>query len=322
MRVGRPCPLWLLAAVVAALLAACGSSAPAGDPWDEVVVVGEQEVLPVIISTAQTVGENRFAFALFDADGELIKDAQVRLRFFDLAASRSAPRGETEARYVPVARDPLETLVPHTHADESVHTHAVRFYEGIYLARTAFDRAGEWGVEVVMQREDGEPVTMRIRFQVRAQGQVRAVGSPAPRSDTPTRAEVADLRQITTDPNPEPAFYQLSIAGALDDGRPFVVAFATPAFCHSRTCGPVLEILKQVYPRYAGRVNFLHVEVFENLDDPDHLRDAPVVAEWGLPTEPWVFVVDARGLVAAAFEGVVTVGELEAALDAVLTGGE
>ena len=40
--------------------------------------------------------------------------------------------------------------------------------------------------------------------------------------------------------------------------------------------------------------------------------------EWGLPTEPWVFVVDAKGKVAAKFEGMAYPDELTAALDALL----
>jgi hypothetical protein len=43
----------------------------------------------------------------------------------------------------------------------------------------------------------------------------------------------------------------------------------------------------------------------------------PAVTEWGLPSEPWVFVVDGSGTVTAAFEGAVTDAELTAALDAV-----
>ena len=41
---------------------------------------------------------------------------------------------------------------------------------------------------------------------------------------------------------------------------------------------------------------------------------APAVEEWGLPTEPWVFVVDANGIVAGRYEGVVTPEELREVL--------
>jgi hypothetical protein len=42
------------------------------------------------------------------------------------------------------------------------------------------------------------------------------------------------------------------------------------------------------------------------------------VLAWALPTEPWVFVVNAQGVITAKFEGAVTQGELEAAARAAL----
>jgi hypothetical protein len=38
------------------------------------------------------------------------------------------------------------------------------------------------------------------------------------------------------------------------------------------------------------------------------------VKAWHLPTEPWTFVVDRKGLIRARFEGSVGVRELEAAV--------
>ena len=40
---------------------------------------------------------------------------------------------------------------------------------------------------------------------------------------------------------------------------------------------------------------------------------------WGLPTEPYTFVVDANGKVTAKFEGIASTEELRAAFDADLT---
>ena len=42
-----------------------------------------------------------------------------------------------------------------------------------------------------------------------------------------------------------------------------------------------------------------------------------VAHEWNLEIEPWVFVVDASGRVAARFEGLVGAAELEPAIAAV-----
>ena len=37
---------------------------------------------------------------------------------------------------------------------------------------------------------------------------------------------------------------------------------------------------------------------------------------WGLPSEPWVFVVDADGIVQGSFEATVSAEDLKAAIDA------
>ena len=47
----------------------------------------------------------------------------------------------------------------------------------------------------------------------------------------------------------------------------------------------------------------------------------PTVEEWRLDTEPWVFVVDGKGIIRAKFEGLVTVQEIESALQQILTRG-
>ena len=40
----------------------------------------------------------------------------------------------------------------------------------------------------------------------------------------------------------------------------------------------------------------------------------PIIDEWRLQSEPWVFIVNAEGNIAAKFEGLVTFEELEEAL--------
>lgn len=78
-------------------------------------------------------------------------------------------------------------------------------------------------------------------------------------------------------------------------------------------CGPTLNIVKKVSPDFP-ELTFIHVEVYENLDDPSNLVVVDAVNEWKLPTEPWVFVVDERGRVAAKYEGTVGADELRAEL--------
>ena len=92
-----------------------------------------------------------------------------------------------------------------------------------------------------------------------------------------------------------------------------MVVFATPKFCTSRTCGPVVDVVRAVGRRFLGRgIRFIHVEIYKN-NDPSLGRNQ-WVKEWRLPTEPWVFLVGADGRIKAKFEGSVSARELEAAV--------
>jgi hypothetical protein len=182
---------------------------------------------------------------------------------------------------------------------------------GLYRTTFSFDRPGTWGVVV---RADGLPGSEVTLFSVVPDSPVPAVGDPAPRVVTPAASE-RPLAEISSDPAPDPRFYELSLDAALASGRKTVVVFATPRFCATATCGPVLDLVKGIAPRFPD-VNFVHVEVYENLDpaDGEDLVLVPAVVDWRLPSEPWVFVVDGTGTVAAAFEGTVAPEELQAAL--------
>jgi hypothetical protein len=183
---------------------------------------------------------------------------------------------------------------------------------GFYTATFDFPEAGAW--EVSLSTEDGVATT--TPFTVSEEPAVPEVGDPAPPSPTRT-TETHELSEITTDPDPDPGFYDLSVEEAVGSGRPSVIVFATPAFCQTAVCGPVLDRIKDLAPGHPD-AEFVHVEVFENIDSSQgQLTEVPAVRDWGLLTEPWVFVVDGDGRVAARFEGTVGDEELEQALDAV-----
>jgi hypothetical protein len=185
---------------------------------------------------------------------------------------------------------------------------------GLYLARYQFPTAGTWTVRL---HPEGMGPTPPTPFVVAPEAGVPEIGTAAPSVATRTAAEFP-LPAISSDPNPDPSFYQLSLDEALTSGRPTVVVFATPAFCESQTCGPLLDQVKALAPAYP-EVNFLHVEIYENLDAArlQDLRLVPAVASYRLPSEPWVYVMDGAGIVQARFEGVASPAELTAAFDAV-----
>lgn len=186
---------------------------------------------------------------------------------------------------------------------------AVPDVSGLYKANFEFDQPGLWDVRVTPVGSD--PLA-DFTVEVSADATTPGVGDPAPQSDTPVVAD-HPIAEISTDPTPDLRFYQLSLKDAVISGQPTVVVFATPRFCQTAICGPTLDRVKEIADAHPD-VNFVHVEVYTNLDDPANLQVVPAVVEWGLPTEPWVFVVDAAGIVTARFEGVVTPEEITAAL--------
>jgi hypothetical protein len=80
----------------------------------------------------------------------------------------------------------------------------------------------------------------------------------------------------------------------------------------------MLDQVEAVASEHPG-VNYLHVEIYENLDaaSPADLQVSEAVTAWGLPSEPWVFVIDRDGRVSSRFEGALGNGEIEEALAAV-----
>ncbi|MDQ4126160.1 MAG: thioredoxin family protein [Actinomycetota bacterium] len=245
------------------------------------------EAYPVFASSEVVEGENRFLIGLLNDEDAPISspDISMHVAFYDLAQSAETPAFETDAEFIDTGP------------------------RGLYVTYPTFDAAGKWGAEVTVEGE-GLDETVRASFDVAAEGSTPAVGEQAPASETPTATR--KLAQITTDPKPDPDFYRTSIDEAVKGGKPFVVTFATPKFCTSAVCAPTLDIVKKE-SRGWPKVEFIHVEVFE-LDDTTSLKPVPSVMEWGLPSEPWVFVVDGDGKVAAKFEGTVSPAELTDAL--------
>ena len=248
-----------------------------------------------------SVGTNRIAFGLIEAGSGPLRDAAVEVSTFFLAGQNQ---------------------------DEVVETVDAIFRPwpvgagGVYTAQVTFDRPGMWGLGAIVVDSDGSVRKSSARIEVKEESLAPKVGSPAPRSVTKTARDVDKLEEMTTDPDPDPDLYATSIVEALDAGRPLVVAFSTPAYCTTATCGPQLEVIKALKNEYSDRINFIHVEVYDNpleiQGDLSRGRLADAITEWSLPSEPWTFIMDGSGIVSARFEGFTTREELEAALTAVL----
>ena len=256
----------------------------------------------VVVTQDLAQGSNRVIFGLVDVEGMPVRSdqAQVQTVFLPPGDAPGEPRGSAAAGFIQWPTGP----------------------QGVFAATIDFDEPGFWRLEVTTTTADGKAVEAQGAVQVKDKTATPALGDPAPRSVTPTAGEVEDLGTITSATIPDPDLYRLSVHQALDEGKPLVVVFATPAFCVSATCGPQVEVLSQVKDKFPSEANFIHVEVFK---DP-HLIEGnraeaetvPAVEEWNLPTEPWTFVIDKDGMVRAKFEQFTSADIIEEALREVL----
>ncbi len=294
---------------VAILLGACagsqgssGPSQPAASPGGS----GGPEIFPLLVSAEITKGPNRFLFSLTDRQSALIAapDVKVHLKFYDVDTATDTVVFEADSRFF----------------------WSIEGTAGLYVAKVEFPSAGRWGTRFEATFPDGATKVVRADYDVRETGTTPALGAKPPAISTPTLADVGgDIKALTTDQKPERRLYETSIDDALAAGKPFVVSFATPAFCQTRTCGPALDIVKSAAAKYPD-VTFINVEPYKMalkdgslqpvLDAQSQLQPADWTEAWGLSTEPYTFLIAADGTVAAKFEGVMPADELAAAIDA------
>ena len=297
----------LLGFAALALFAAC--SAPAASPSPSSSpspsALATSSVRPILVSSEVVKGPNRLLFSLVDASNRLIAapDVPVHLRFYEVSADPDEVAFEADGRFL----------------------WAVEGAQGLYVAAVDFPRAGTWQTEFEVGLAGGSTV-VRAEYPVAESGTSPSVGAPAPSVDTPTADQVGgDLAQVSTDSDPVGRFYETSIADAISANEPFVVVFATPAFCETRLCGPTLDTVKSVASSNP-ELTFINVEPYRmtftdgrlqpELDANGQLQPAPWTTTWGLPSEPYTFVIAADGTVAAKLEGVLAADELQDAIDA------
>jgi hypothetical protein len=96
---------------------------------------------------------------------------------------------------------------------------------------------------------------------------------------------------------------------------PRLALFASLDWCPSNSCRPLADQVAAAVEGAPG-VSWQLVEVFENpgADSEEDLVISPVVTEWGLPSQPWLYAIDASGTVVSVFEGAVSDTELQQAI--------
>jgi len=258
---------------------------------------------PSSASSQQRGADNRLGFAIVDVANKQIDVAEVAV--YTAKPDGSKLRGPFVAR-----KESLDVAAPYRSAQTDADLANGKTF---YVAEPEFASTGAH-VAVGLVRLDGRLVVAEApaALQVGMKNGPPDVGERAIRVDTRTGADVGgNLEKLSTRVPPPAEMLDTNFADVVGK-KPVVLLFATPALCASRTCGPVVDIAEQVRARNGDGVTFIQQEIYQ-----DNNASSPVVSQvsaWRLPTEPWAFVIDRRGRVAARFEGVFSTGELARAV--------
>ncbi len=304
----------LLITLSALAVASCGS-ADDPDAFPRVISLGDGDIFANIVNSSLSIGPNRLLLqldrsSLEDAAlDERIFGARVHLRFFDLNGDDPLAHVETDARFIPIETGYVD--------EQSGGAREVTGDDGVYVADAEFTRAGDWGVRITVTTPDRTYDEFPFRFTVRERTDEPMVGDLAPPSLQATLATEPKIEEIDSSSPARPLMHDLTIADAVMSGKPAVIAFATPAFCSSQLCAPVMDtVMDPLAARFGDAASFIHVEPYVLRDLRAGFVENPVPAtrEWKLQAEPWIFVVGRDGRIAAKFEGIVALDEVEAAL--------
>lgn len=152
---------------------------------------------------------------------------------------------------------------------------------------------------------------------------VPLTGDQIPPLVTPTVTDPAGVDTLCTRAPEACSFHGPTVAEVLAEGRPMALLIATPAFCQTAFCGPVLETLLEHAPTVPDVVP-IHLEVYANPAalggnfDRTLLEMAPQVAQLGLTFEPSLFLVNSNGVIADRIDNIYDASELVASLESLV----
>lgn len=272
------------AAVGASLLGACGSDAT------DTRVAGENSRHQLLAAFPQSVPHipagvpSRLPYLVSDPEGVPLTKIDNDVVFTISQGGKKidtvtvSPRGDG----VPRAYLPLQFTFP-----------AV----GIYDIKAAYDGASmDSTLEVVDPSRVGPPV----------------VGAQLPPVNSPTTADALGVDPLCSRV-PACPYHEVNLNAAVGGGKPIVMLIATPAYCQTAVCGPVLDlVMEQTFGR--SDLTVLHQEVYK---DPKGQRDlakallAPVPAAYKLAFEPVLYITNSAGLIVARADVTVDRSELK-----------
>jgi hypothetical protein len=329
MRLRRPLLFLLTASLI---LGGCGSSGGSGSSGDAssrpappksdfpkaeghtlAEVLENATPSKLVVSPAAAVfykGPNRVPFGVFSTDGKQAPDSEVALYF------TKVPKNDQNAKSLDTpAEGPFPARIESIATESAFRSQTTSSEAGaataVYVSHFDFSADGQWQVAALI-REGGKLTgTLLPSIEVGTAEKIPQVGQKAPLIHTPTPADVGgDMSKITTRIPPDTQ-NKVDYADVIGK-EPIMLLFATPQFCQSRVCGPVVDVAEQVKQEHEGDAAFIHMEVYEN-NEPPTIR--PQLKTFHLETEPWLFAIDRNGTVADVVEGAFGIEEMTRALE-------
>jgi hypothetical protein len=169
----------------------------------------------------------------------------------------------------------------------------------------------EPGIYTGRTEVDGESLEMAIQVDAAEDVTAIQVGERLPAMPTPTTADPHGVDPICTN-TPVCSLHDVTLAQALEDGRPIALLVSTPAFCQVAICGPVLDVLLGVAGDHPA-VRSLHAEVYAHPHEETDTK-APVVDALGLTFEPCLVLAGADGKVVERLDTIFDEDEVSDAL--------
>ncbi len=305
----------------------------AGKTLEEVIESANAGPSELVVSPAAMVfyrGENRYPFGVFQRDRTQVPDAQIALYFAKVPPASKGNKPQVEKGKGKSAQSAAEeralgepAVGPYPAAIETLATQPAfrakttaedpNAATVVYTTKIDFPSDGEWRIAALIKEGEKTTATLLPSAVVGEFKDIPRPGQRAPRIHTPTPASVGgDLSKITTRIPPDTQ-NRVDYADVLGK-EPIILLFATPQFCQSRVCGPVVDVAEQVKQLYGDKAAFIHMEIYKENEPP---KTRSQVRAFHLPTEPWLFVIDRHGTVHSVIEGAFGVEALTKAVKGV-----
>jgi hypothetical protein len=279
----------------------------------------------LVVSPAGLVyykGENRYTFGVFQRDRTQVPDAEVALYFAKAPAGKasngsgsaegaSASKAEKEKALDQPAVGPFPARIESLQTEPAFRAQTTTSDPNaatvVYSTKVNFPSNGDWQLAALIKKDGETTASLLPSAVVGGYSKIPRVGQKAPLIHTPTPADVGnDLSKLTTRIPPDTQ-HEVDYADVYGK-EPIVLLFATPQFCQSRVCGPVVDVAEQLKQLYGDKAAFIHMEIYNDNDPSKNVR--PQVRAFHLPSEPWLFAIGRDGRIKDVIEGAFGVEEL------------